>query len=83
VKLLKREVGAIVPRLAEEAPLKWASTPITFDHNDCPTNMAGAGKLPLIVAPTIANAKIKHCLVDGGAGLNVLSTRAFDQLQIS
>ena len=83
VKLLMREVRAITPHPVEAAQLKWASTPITFNHHDHPENMAGAGELPLIVTPTIANAKIKHCLVDGGAELNILSAWAFDQLQIS
>ena len=42
--------------------------------------MAGAGVLPLISAPTIANIKLHHVLIDGGAGLNVISYAAFKQL---
>jgi hypothetical protein len=44
--------------------------------------MAGAGILPLITAPVIANIKLHHVLIDGGAGLNVISHAAFRQLQI-
>jgi hypothetical protein len=44
--------------------------------------MAGAGILPLITAPVIANMKLHHVLIDGGAGLNVISHAAFKQLQI-
>jgi len=44
--------------------------------------MAGAGVLPLITAPTIANIKLHHVLIDGGTGLNVISYAAFKQLQI-
>jgi hypothetical protein len=44
--------------------------------------MAGAGILPLITAPVIANIKLHHVLIDGGAGLNVISHAAFKQLQI-
>jgi hypothetical protein len=44
--------------------------------------MAGAGILPLITAPVIANMKLHHVLIDGGAGLNVISHVAFKQLQI-
>jgi hypothetical protein len=44
--------------------------------------MAGAGIPPLITAPIIANMKLHHVLIDGGAGLNVMSHAAFKQLQI-
>jgi hypothetical protein len=44
--------------------------------------MAGAGILPLIIAPIIANMRLHHVLIDGGAGLNVISHVAFKQLQI-
>jgi hypothetical protein len=44
--------------------------------------MAGAGILPLITTPVIANMRLHHVLIDGGAGLNVISHAAFKQLQI-
>jgi hypothetical protein len=44
--------------------------------------MVGAGILPLITAPVIANTRLHHVLIDGGAGLNVISHTAFKQLQI-
>jgi hypothetical protein len=44
--------------------------------------MAGAGILPLITAPVIANMRLYHVLIDRGAGLNVISHAAFKQLQI-
>jgi hypothetical protein len=44
--------------------------------------MAGAGVLPLITAPVIANMRLHHVLIDGGAGLNIISHAAFKQLQI-
>ena len=44
--------------------------------------MAGAGELPLLVAPTVANVKMYHVLIDGGAGLNLLSSGAFKELQL-
>jgi hypothetical protein len=44
--------------------------------------MAGAGILPLITALVIANMRLHHVLIDGGAGLNVISHAAFKQLQI-
>jgi len=44
--------------------------------------MAGSGVLPIITAPVIDNITLYHVLVDGGAGLNVISYVAFKQLQI-
>jgi hypothetical protein len=44
--------------------------------------MAGAGVLPLITAPIIANMRLHHVLIDGGAGLNVIRHATFKQLQI-
>jgi hypothetical protein len=44
--------------------------------------MAGAGVLPLITAPVIANMRLHHVLIDGGVGLNVIGHAAFKQLQI-
>jgi hypothetical protein len=44
--------------------------------------MAGAGILLLITASVIANIKLHHVLIDGGAGLNVISHVAFRKLQI-
>jgi hypothetical protein len=61
---------------------RWWSTIISFGASDCPENMVGAGILPLITAPVIANMKLHHVLIDGGAGLNVISHAAFKQLQI-
>jgi hypothetical protein len=50
--------------------------------SDCPENMAGAGVLPLITAPVIANMRLHHVLIEGGAGLNVISHATFKHLQI-
>jgi hypothetical protein len=48
--------------------------------SNCPENMAGAGILPLIAAPVIANMKLHHVLIDGGVGLNAISHAALQQL---
>jgi hypothetical protein len=62
--------------------LKWMETLIGFDASDCPKSMAGARQLPLLVSPTIANIKLYHVLIDGGAALNLISLAAFKKLQI-
>ena len=40
------------------------------------------GRLPLVVSPTICNVKVGRVLIDGGAGLNLLSKEAFEKLQV-
>jgi hypothetical protein len=83
VKSLRREVLSVTPGVLKAAPhQRWWSTTVSFGTSDCPDNMAGAGILPLITAPVIANMKLYHVLIDGGAGLNVISHAAFKQLQI-
>jgi hypothetical protein len=83
VKSLRREVLSATPGVPKAAPhQRWRSTTISFGAPDCPENMAGAGILPLITAPIIANMKLHHVLIDGGVGLNVISHAAFKQLQI-
>jgi hypothetical protein len=83
VKSLRREVLSVTPGVPKAAPhQRWRSTTISFGAPDCPDNMAGASMLPLITAPVIVNMRLHHVLIDGGAGLNVISHAAFKQLQI-
>jgi hypothetical protein len=83
VKSLCREVLSATPGVPKAAPhQRWRSTTISFGASDCPENMARARILSLITAPVIANIKLHHVLIDGGAGLNVISHAAFKQLQI-
>jgi hypothetical protein len=83
VKSLRCEVLSVTPGVPKAAPhQRWRSTTISFGASDYPENMAGAGILPLITAPVIANMKLHHVLIDGGARLNVISHVAFKQLQI-
>jgi hypothetical protein len=82
VKSLRRKVLSATLGVPKAAPHKrWWSTTISFGASDFPENMTGAGILPLITAPVIANIKLHHVLIDGGAGPNVISHAAFRQLQ--
>jgi len=83
VKTLRREVLSAKPGVPKAAPHhRWRNTTISFGPSDCLENMAGTGVLPLVTAPVIANIRLYHVLIDGGAGLNVISYAAFKQLQI-
>jgi hypothetical protein len=57
----------------EQWPQRWSHVPITFDAEDHPEHTVGVGLLPLVVSPTINNVAISKMLVDGGAGLNLIS----------
>jgi hypothetical protein len=56
---------------------KWTETFVTFDASDYPKNMLGAGQLPMVVSPTIANIRLYHVLINGGTALNHINLVAF------
>ena len=62
--------------------MKWSQHQITFSSEDHPEGAAPAGSLPLVCTPTINNIEIPKTLMDGGAGLNVISVAAFDKMQV-
>ena len=68
VKTLRREILLAKPGVPKAAPHhRWRNTTISFGPSDCLENMAGAGILPLVTAPVIANIRLYHVLIDGGA----------------
>lgn len=70
--------GREIPGVLKAAPhQRWQNTTISFGASDCPNNMAGAGVLPLITVPVIANVRLHHVLIDGGVGLNIISHTTF------
>jgi hypothetical protein len=83
VKTLRREVLSVKPATLKAAPhQQWKNTTISFGPSDCPENIARAGVLLLVTAPTISNVHLHHMLIDGGGGLSVISYAAFKHLQI-
>jgi hypothetical protein len=83
VKSLRREVLSAVLGVPNTAPhQRRRGTTISFGASDYPDNMAGASVLPLITASVVANMRLHHVLIDGGAGLNVISHAAFRQMQV-
>jgi hypothetical protein len=81
IKTLRREIVVAALALKATPHCKWVETPIGFDASNCPKRMAGAGKLPLLVSPTISNVKLYHILIDRGAALNLINLAAFKKLQ--
>jgi hypothetical protein len=80
VKTVCRAVATAAPARKEAPHHMWMETSIGFDASDCPKNMVGAGQLPLLISPTIANVRLYHILVNGGAALNLISLVAFQKL---
>ena len=71
-----------LPRLEATRPLRWSKCTITFSSSDQLKCAATAGALPMLCSPVISNALISKTLIDGGAGLNVLSVETYDRLQV-
>ncbi|XP_073353820.1 uncharacterized protein [Aegilops tauschii subsp. strangulata] len=63
-------------------PLKWSQYAITFDSKDHLKCSATADAVPMLCTPTISNVAITKTLIDGGAGLNVISIATFEMLQV-
>ena len=83
VKRLSRAVYAVQPSADAQRPLKWSHVPITFDVADHPDRTSEVGVLPLVVSPVIHNVTMTKMLVDGGAGLNLISAALLAKLQVS
>jgi hypothetical protein len=82
IKTLHREVVAVAPTPRAAPHCKWLETATSFDATNCPKSMAGTRQLSLVVSPTIANFKLYHVLINGGAALNLISLTVFKKLQI-
>ena len=82
VKPFIRRVSAASTR--QGAPLDRAApeTGLTFSSEDHPSNSACSGALPMLCTPTICQVAVTRTLIDGGAGLSVLSVEAFNLLCI-
>jgi len=81
-KQFARAVNAALPGVESSQPLKWSQYPIAFDSSDHPKSIKTVGTIPLICTPTINNIAVTKTLIDGGAGLNVISVETFEQLQV-
>ena len=83
LKQWAHEVNAVEPAAESRKPLKWSRTPIIFDEEDHHDSTTAVGCLPLLVSPTIRDLKVTKMLVDGEAGLNLISPKVISKLQIA
>ena len=83
LKQFAREVSAVLPKLEATHPLRWSTCAIIFSSTDQLKYAATAGVLPMLCSPVISNVQVTRTLMYGGAGLNVLSVKTFNDLQVS
>src|SRR3954468_2726424 len=81
-KQFAREVNAVLPKLEATRPLRGSACTITFSPADQLKCAATAGVLPMLCSPVISNVLVTRNLIDGGAGLNILSVETFNNLQV-
>jgi hypothetical protein len=81
-KQLSREIAAAQPS-ANNRSMKWSTSKISFDEEDHPTSTKAVGTIPLLCTPTINNIAVNRTLIDGGAGLNIISVEVFGKMQVS
>jgi hypothetical protein len=62
--------------------MKWSTCKIGFDEEDHPASTRGMGTIPLLCTPTVNNVTVNHTLIDGGAGLNIISVEIFGKMQV-
>ena len=75
-------MNAALPKLEATCLLRWSQCAITFKSADQLKCAATTGTLPMLCSPVISNVQVTKTLIDGGAGLNILSVDTFDNLQV-
>ena len=80
-KQLTREIAAVQPGV-DAQKLRWSQFPISFDAGDHPKTTRTVGTIPLVCTPTINNVAVTRTLIDGGAGLSVISVETFEKTQV-
>jgi hypothetical protein len=80
-KQLSREIAVAQPSVGN-CLMKWSTCKIGFDEEDHPASTRGVGTLLLLCTPTINNVAVNRTLIDGGAGLNIISVKIFEKMQV-
>jgi hypothetical protein len=75
LKQLSREITAAQPNVGN-CLMKWSTCKIGFNEEDHLASTRGVGTIPLLCTPTINNITVNRTLIDGGAGLNIISARS-------
>jgi hypothetical protein len=62
--------------------MKWSTSKIGFDKEDHSTSTKAMGTISLLCMPTTNNIAVNRTLIDGGAGLNIISIEVFEKMQV-
>jgi hypothetical protein len=62
--------------------MKWSTSRIGFDEENHLASTKSVGTIPLLGMPTINNIAVNRTLIDGGAGLNIISVEVFEKMQV-
>jgi hypothetical protein len=80
-KQLLQEIAAVQPNVNSHR-LKWSTNNIGFDKEDHLISTKAVGTIPLLCMPTINNITVNRTLIDGGAGLNIISVEVFEKMHV-
>jgi hypothetical protein len=78
---LSREIAVAQPNVNNHR-LKRSTNKISFDEEDHPISTKAVGTIPLLCTPTINDIAVNRILIDGGAGLNIISIEVFEKMQV-
>jgi hypothetical protein len=76
-----QEIAAAQPSV-NRCKLRWSTNKIGFDKEDHPVSTRAMGTIPLLCTLTINNISVNRTLIDGGAGLNIISVEVFEKMQV-
>jgi hypothetical protein len=79
VKQLSRKIAAAQPS-ANILWLKWSSNKVYFYEEDHPISTKMVVSIPIMCMPTINYIIVNRTIIDGGAGLNIISVEVFEKM---
>jgi hypothetical protein len=60
----------------------WSSNKFSFDKEDHLISTKAVGTIPIVCTPMINIIIVNHTLIDGGAGLDIISIEFFEKMQV-
>jgi hypothetical protein len=64
------------------ADVKCSPNKISLDKEDHPVSTRVMGTILIVCTPTINNITVNCILINGGAGLNIISVEIFKRMQV-
>jgi hypothetical protein len=80
-KQLSQEIATAQPNINSHR-LRRSTSKIGLDEEDHPISTRVVGTIPLLCMPTINNITVNRTLIDGGAGLIIISIEVFEKMLV-